>query len=576
MPTEHLLRAFDLKTGAKIAETRIRLNSNFNVPTMSNWVTVDSDGKTATLRIQETGRTLVYRWPFVEGKAATPLPAESTSEFNSSYAIVGDRLIVNHPDRSPATIAAAMSIASAVGQFGGLPVLPQLAGVADAKKIPWPLPNTVRYVVRIWDINTHKLIAPPEPSDASASVHSSEKYGKAIIAYQNYPNLRAVIWDVKTGQKLETISAMFRLLSPDGRFAIFSSSKVVGGRYVNGTHLLDLSTMKTRVLCEHADNKEYRFSPDSRYAVIWSQFLASPGDRGTRVQVFDLHQPDSHWTPAESFALPAVELSPDGRSIGILDRAVPNQMHLYSLADGKKLQTITLRRGNYRADLADLGELPRITFSPDGAHIAVNVADQVSLGNIDRARLHTALARSGHFGVVSGVAASPDGSFLASAGADRTVCFWRSRDGKYLGMLDEGGLGQWFGGPNPGAVRRVVFSPRGNLIALRKESGEICVWKWSRPAEEDAEITAEFLWSNTRTPGGPLAFNPDGTLLAAAESNGSVRLFDPQTGQIAHWLTAPAASSAVQALTFTPDGKYLAAAPARLSCCGTSPRARRT
>lgn len=58
-----------------------------------------------------------------------------------------------------------------------------------------------------------------------------------------------------------------------------------------------------------------------------------------------------------------------------------------------------------------------------------------------------------------------------------------------------------------------------------------------------------------------VAFHPDGHLLAAGTSNGSIKLFDVKTGQEMHTFRSPVSPpSAVQALTFSENGTWLASA----------------
>ncbi len=116
-----------------------------------------------------------------------------------------------------------------------------------------------------------------------------------------------------------------------------------------------------------------------------------------------------------------------------------------------------------------------------------------------------------HQGTVRGVAISPDGRILASAGDDDRVMFWDLPRRRLLS-----------GAPGISllGVRRVAFSPDGNLFATGDSFGVVTLWnvatqlaELDRPPDHDGAIT-------------DLAFSPDGKTLASASLDGTVRRWD--------------------------------------------------
>jgi eukaryotic-like serine/threonine-protein kinase len=124
---------------------------------------------------------------------------------------------------------------------------------------------------------------------------------------------------------------------------------------------------------------------------------------------------------------------------------------------------------------------------------------------------------------VHGVAFSPDGEQLASAGGDGTVKFWNSRTGKVM---------QTFQAHTDSAVS-VAFHPDGNHLASHGADWTVKVWDLTATGQavftEPCDATRKFGMAYT------IAFSPDGRQLAAA-ADGAVKVWDWKNRQLLHSL----------------------------------------
>ena len=144
-------------------------------------------------------------------------------------------------------------------------------------------------------------------------------------------------------------------------------------------------------------------------------------------------------------------------------------------------------------------------------------------------------------GSVLGVAFSPDGRLLATAGGDETARLWDPATGEHLRTLT--------GHDRP--VWGVAFSPDGRLLATA--SGDKTARLWDPATGEHLRT----LTGHDRSVLG-VAFSPDGRLLATAGDDTTARLWDPATGEHRRTLTGHAAP--VWGVAFSPDGRLLATA----------------
>jgi uncharacterized protein with WD repeat len=184
-----------------------------------------------------------------------------------------------------------------------------------------------------------------------------------------------------------------------------------------------------------------------------------------------------------------VDFSPDGARLATACR--DGTVKLWDAATGLELTTLHGHRGS----------VVGVTFSPDGRRLATaggRRADQsegppgeVRVWESTTLREESNLA--GLTGFVYGVAFSPDGRFLATAGEDRIVRVWEVGTGRERLALR--------GHHND--IRRVTFRPDGRYLASCGEDRTVRVWDLTPPTGPFGRAPAGEVAGASAPVGGP-------------------------------------------------------------------------
>jgi WD40 repeat protein len=170
-----------------------------------------------------------------------------------------------------------------------------------------------------------------------------------------------------------------------------------------------------------------------------------------------------------------------------------------------------------------------------------------------RLRLGTVRLRLGNS--VVGVAFAPDGESLTTVGWDDAVRAWD---------VDTGRPTQRFAlDDRDGATFALAFSPDGTCLVTTGDGGRVRLWDYATGAQLSKEAAHVRGNHGVRTQGA--AFSPDGRAFATSGEDHFVRLWDAQTGKQLLELQNGDEGGAANAnpVAFSPDGALLAAASAR-------------
>jgi WD40 repeat protein len=310
--------------------------------------------------------------------------------------------------------------------------------------------------------------------------------GKSLLSLGGDQTFRR--WDVATGKELSrfekkglTIYLMPQVIERGGRF-LGGGGMVVGGRMIIDQYMGEGPPSPAAY---SADGKILA-TLDTRNAALLIDTAT-----GKTIRKYELKENQGH----------SLALTTDGKVLAVSEgNGEDNYVHLWDVPGDRELPNLKL--GKQR--MAN-----KLLFSDDGKMLASIMGGQIRLWDVTtgkRARLY-----EGHENIVTGIAFSSDGKYLASAGADGTVRVWETgseEEVKKLAVMDKN-------------FTSVALSADGKYVLAGSDDQHI--YRWNLTNDECKPLDGHTMAVTA------LAVSPDGATLASADFGGGIRLWDLET-----------------------------------------------
>jgi eukaryotic-like serine/threonine-protein kinase len=470
-----------------------------------------ADGKrVCAQKFFDNGPNAVYLWNVDTGRLVAKLTAPRTMVEHAAFSPDSAYLATpsQHPENlvrlwDPATGKLLHTLAGHTNSLDALCFSP------NCRKL---LTSSGDNTARLWDVQTGAEIAVLRGHAASVGLALFSPDGTRILTGSSDHTLR--LWDARNGDLITVLRGhegpcVFAQYTPDG-------AKVISFATDGTVRVWDMNLLERNGVFRGHKSFVYdvAFSPDGEQvaSAAWDG-TARLWDATTGRQTGVL--------PHQNYIVSSVAYSPDGTLLASVSRG-DDHAYLWDLKTLKRRRLISTPTGEWEGDV-------RAVFDPTGRLLAVGSRD----GNV---RLWD--ARTGaSVGVLQGpsryaldVAFRPDGQKLASGGLDDKLYVW-DLGTRTAEVIETGGINY-----------RIAYSPNGKRIASRAGLFD------AETHEKLADLPAGILIHG-------VAFSPDGSRLAVACRDNTIRLVDVATRQQVAELRGH--TQYVHAVAWSPDGTRL-------------------
>jgi WD40 repeat protein len=348
---------------------------------------------------------------------------------------------------------------------------------------------------RIWDVASGTQAASLDAHEDGVTCAAYSPDGTRIVTGSF--DSSASVWDAATGAEIAVLSGHdgavnSAAFSPDGARVVTSSPDKTA-RVWNAQSGELLTTLP-----EQEDNVgQAFFSPDGTHilTVTWRGNV-SLWDATSYGHVLSLADPEARCFEAA--------FSPDGtRILTIFLDTMSETAKVWDAATGQE----------HAALIGHEDRVLRAVFSPDGRRIATASSDKTArIWDAATGRMLAAL--KGHDEAVIEIAFSPDGRRIVTGSRDKTAKVWDAGSGELIETLV--GHNDW--------VVCAVFTPDGRHVITASADGTAKLWEPKSGADKQTPTLAIPSVSVLS-----IDFSADGARLAAALTNGAVRVWDTAT-----------------------------------------------